>query len=582
MTVSYDARSLEAHWSRLWKRDACYRAPDVPDGPKFYNYDSGPFPNGPLHMGHVRTYLLGDVTARYQRALGKSVLYCTEWDAFGLPNELEALRRSVSPQTFTRRWIETMKRQLRALGISYDWSRIRSTCDPDYYKWTQWLFLRLREWNLVVRDEAELPYCPGCQTTLARMQVVEQRCWRCNAEVGTRRLYQWFVTLSIYNDRLLRGLDQLDGWSPQVRNLVRGIAHARNGRLGGDWLISRQRSWGTPIPMVRCEACDFVPVPDEQLPVKLPDDLDWTQGPEALALHRTFVEVECPVCGKPAKRETDTLDCFFDDIWCQVSPLVELKSNPGFRTARADAWLPVDRFHSGFDTVAYLHLHRFLGAVFHERGGLATEEPIRSHLGHEMVLAKGRKMSKHLGNAVSPTKLIRRHGADALRLAVLWAAGPSTAINWHPERIDRAVSLLGEIHRFFGATVLSRLAELSTRSSHAGSPSKALVALSRRAARSIDAIGRYVEEYRPNAAIDEWLALFKRTRGFATSRIESSRLSDADAAGLREIVEAELVALSLFAPHLAEELWFRTGHRTYVVQENWPGGDGGCCAVSTT
>jgi len=502
--------------------------------------------------------------------LGKSVLYCTEWDAFGLPNELEALRRSVSPQTYTQRWIETMKRQLRTLGISYDWSRIRSTCDPDYYKWTQWLFLRLLEWNLIVRRKAELPYCPNCQTTLARMQVVKQRCWRCESKIQTRRLYQWFVTLSTYNDRLLRSLDRLDGWSPQIRNLVRGVVHGRNGRVGDDWLISRQRSWGTPIPMVHCETCNLVPVPAEQLPVKLPDDLDWTKGPKALALHRTFVEVECPVCGKPAKRETDTLDCFFDDIWCQVSPLVDLKSNPDFRTARADAWLPVDRFHSGFDTVAYLHLHRFFGAVFHERGGLATEEPIRSHLGHEMVLAKGRKMSKHLDNAVPPTKLIRRHGADALRLAVLWAARPDTAINWRSEQIDRAESLLGEIHRFFGTTIRSTMAELSTRSSHAGSPSKALVAFSNRAARSIDAIGRYVEEYRPNAAIDEWLALFKRTRGFATPRIESSRLSGADAAGLRVIVEAELVALSLFAPHLAEELWYRTGHRTYVVQENWP------------
>ncbi len=570
MAASYDARSLEARWSRLWERDGCYRAPELPDGPKFFNYDSGPFPNGPLHMGHVRTYLLGDITARYQRALGREVLYCTEWDAFGLPNELEALRASVSPAEHTQRWIDTMERQLRTLGISYDWSRIRSTNDPDYYRWTQWLFLRFREWGLISRREAELPYCSRCETTLAGMQVVGQRCWRCASEVETRRLNQWFVTLSGHNGPLLEGLDRLDGWSPQVRNLVRGLVHGRGERLGDDWVISRQRSWGTPIPMVCCDVCDFVPVPIEQLPVRLPDDLDWELGSKALASNREFVEVECPVCGERAERETDTLDCFFDDIWCQVSPLVDLESEPGFRTARVDAWLPVDRFHSGFDTVSYLHLHRFFGAVFHEHGELATAEPIRTHLGHEMVLAQGHKMSKHLGNAVSPTKLMRKHGADALRLAMLWAATPGTAINWAPERIDRAVSLLEEVHRFFASPALSRLAETPPRSSRTALRSKALVALSRRAETSVRRIGRFIDEYRPNAAIDEWARLFGRTRAYTKPRIENSRLSEVDAAGLRKVVNAELITLSLFAPHLAEELWQKTGHRTYVVQEGWP------------
>jgi len=554
----------------MWERDGCYHAPDLPDRPKFFNYDSGPFPNGPLHMGHVRTYLLGDVTARYQRALGKDVLYCTEWDAFGLPNELEALRASESPPAHTQRWIETMERQLRTLGISYDWSRVRSTCDPDYYKWTQWLFLRLREWGLIERREAELPYCPRCETALARMQVVEKRCWRCESKIQRRRLWQWFVLLSGHNDGLLQGLDRLDGWSAQVRNLVRGLVYGGGGRLGGDWMISRQRSWGTPIPMIRCDTCDFVPVPDEQLPVNLPDNLDWEMGSKALESDQAFVEVDCPNCGNPAKRETDTLDCFFDDIWCQVSPLVNLKSDPGFRTPRVNGWLPVDRFHSGFDSVAYLHLHRFFGTVFHGRGELATAEPICGHLGHEMVLANGRKMSKHLGNAVSPTKLMRKHGADAMRLAMLWAAAPGTAINWGPERIDRAVSLLDDIHRFFTVPALSRSADGLSGTNRSGSPSKALIALSKRVEASVERIGRFVDEYRPNAAIDEWVGLFNRTRGFAGPRIENARLSDADASGLREIVRAELIALSLFAPHIAEDLWHRTGHPAYVVQESWP------------
>jgi leucyl-tRNA synthetase len=323
--------------------------------------------------------------------------------------------------------------------------------------------------------------------------------------------------------------------------------------------------------MIHCESCDLVPVPEEQLPVKLPADLDWTLGANALAFHRAFTEVECPACGQPAKRETDTLDCFFDDIWCQLSPLIDLASDPDFRTARTDAWLPVDRFHSGFDTVAYLHLHRFLGAVLHEHGQVVTAEPIGGHPGHEMVLTQGRKMSKHLGNAVSPTKLVRRHGADALRLTVLWAARPSAAIDWHPGRVDRAVALLRSIHDFFSATLIPRLARLSPQSNDWGNPSKAFVSLSRRAEKSLQSLKRFVEEYRPNAAIEGWVALFVRTERFATPRIESARLSDADAAGLRELAAAELIALSLFAPHLAEELWHRLGHQTYVVQAPWPG-----------
>lgn len=571
MAPSYDARLIESKWSQAWEADGCFKAPDLPVGSKFFNYDSGPFPNGPLHMGHVRTYLLGDVTARYQRTLGKSVLYCTEWDAFGLPNELNAIRQGQSPAAFTQRWIGTMSRQLRTLGISYDYSRIRATCDPAYYRWTQWLFLKLLDLGLISRRKANLPFCPHCETVLARMQVDRERCWRCEAKIEMRPLPQWFVSTSQYAQPLLAGLDLLKHWSPQVRNLVRGLVYARKGRTSADadWLISRQRSWGTPIPIIFCKGCGAVPVPEEELPVRLPDDLNWSLGPRALSSHSSFAESDCPRCRKPARRETDTLDCFFDDIWCFMACLVELDGPPSFLGQRIKTWLPIDCFHSGFDTVVYLQLHRFLAAALHENGELHTPEPIRGHMGNEMVLAGGRKMSKHLGNAVSPSSVIRRHGVDALRIAILWSAAPHKPMEWRPELIERATILLDIIHRLY-TPAESKIGAASKGNPPRNGSSKAVLILQRKTKNSVAAIGGFVEDYRPNVAIEQLWSLFHQIEAFARGRLKSGRLSPVDGQILHEIREAASIALSLFAPHLAEEIWHKMGNRTYVVQQRWP------------
>lgn len=232
--------------------------------------------------------------------------------------------------------------------------------------------------------------------------------------------------------------------------------------------------------------------------------------------------------------------------------------------------MPIDQFHSGFDTIAYLHLHRFLAATLHDSGDLAIEEPILGHHGHEMVLARGRKMSKHLGNAVSPSAIIRRYGADALRVAVLWAAGPHTAIDWRPELLDRAVSLLDAVWRLYTRFVEWESNRTGGGRPAADRPTKTLQSLGHRAERSLATIGRFVEEHRPNAAIEEWASLFRRTESFAVRRLESARLSAADGRLLREILGAEIIMLCIFAPHLAEEIWHRLGKQTYVVQERWP------------
>jgi leucyl-tRNA synthetase len=465
-----------------------------------------------------------------------------------------------------------MSRQLQTLGISYDRSRIQATCDPAYYRWTQWLFLKLNDLGLVTRKSADLAYCPSCQTVLSHLQVVEGGCWRCGTKVETRRFPQWFLDISRYAVSLLAGLDRLEGWSATVRNLVRGLLHSQEGRVSmeKDWLISRQRSWGTPIPVIFCEGCGTVPVPTEELPVRLPDDLDWSLGPRALSSHPSFVKTVCPRCHRTARRETDTLDCFFDDIWCFLACLVDLDGPPSFRGRRVQAWMPVDRFHSGFDTIAYLHLHRFFAAALHEHDELDVAEPIQGHLGHEMVLSQGRKMSKHLGNAVSPSSLMRLHGADALRVTMLWAAAPHTAIEWRPEQVERASSLLQSVHRLYAPAAAAGMNQIASGPSSPENPSRAMLNLQRKARRSFENIGRFVEEYRPNAAVEELAVLFRQTETFTLPRLRSARLSPADGRILHEILRAESIVLSLFAPHLAEEVWHLMGNESYVVQQSWP------------
>ncbi len=567
--MGYDARFVEARWRAAWERARCFRAPSKPAGPKFFNYDSGPFPNGPLHMGHVRTYVLGDATARYQRLAGKSVLYATEWDAFGLPNELAALATGTSPREHTQRSIALMEEQLRALGVSYDWSRVRSTSAPDYIRGTQALFLDLLAAGLIERREAPLPYCGTCRTSLARMQVSrEGRCWRCSTEVETRSIPGWFVEISRHSKRLLEGLDRLPEWSESAKGLLRGLVGGSAGpQRAHDWMISRQRSWGTPIPVVLCSACGWVPLPARELPVLLPEDLSWESGPHPLASHAGFGQATCPSCGGAARRETDTLDCFFDDIWCFLACLIRPASVLARSRGALSPWLPVDRFHSGFDTIVYLHLHRFLGIELHARGIVRDPELVRSYMGHEMVLNGGRKMSKHLGNAVSPAAILASDGADALRVGVLWAASPQRALEWSPAVVAKSRWLLQEVHDLYARAAPVLPAGLGQPSAVV---SRSARELARGAADSFARTARFFEEYRMNAAIEELAGLFRAIRSYAMHRIATRRLDAAEAAQLREVLSDAAVALSPAAPHLAEECRAMLGIPPFAATARWP------------
>jgi leucyl-tRNA synthetase len=416
-----------------------------------------------------------------------------------------------------------MERQLRTLGIGYDWSRVHATCAPAYYRWTQKLFLDLMQRGSVERAEAETLWCPSCRTALARMQAPAGHCWRCGTGAERRLWPQWFVRVEPGS------ADELAAWSDRIKKILRPftLEDDRSSR-SGRWLVSRQRAWGTPIPVVHCVRCGPVPVPKARLPVLLPEHGGTGAAP-----------VPCPRCRGDAAPDPDTLDCFFDDVWCLLGCAAGLERNP-FRRNAGEPWMPVDHFHSGFDTFAYLPLHRWLAT-----GVLGEVEPIVRHVGHDLVTSGGRKMSKHLGNAVSPDEIMESSGADALRVAVLWAAGPQRPLEWRPSLVPRAEAFLDEVYRIY-ARVPARLP--------AGDGTHALRG-------SIARVGERIEAYRPNAALEELsLALLKLDA--IVRRLESGRVQPGDRTALTEYAQA----LAPFAPYLAEELWRGLGEAPFVFQ----------------
>lgn len=703
--ADYDPEAVEAKWQARWAEAGCFKAPVGTTGDKFFNFDGGPFPNGPLHMGHVRTFTLGDVMARYQRMRGKRVLYAFEFDAFGLPNELAAEAAGIAPQALTEANIRRMRAQMTRLGLSYDWDRVTVTCDPHYYRWTQWLFLKLRERRLIYRAEAELNWCPSCHTTLAHMQVEDGRCWRCETAVEQKSLTQWFVALSRYSAKLAAGLEAIEGFSPRVRNVLRGFLGAtagieidfdvaerpgarltafmageaegampaylavapnhpclaallptetieaikagiepagrvrrrdagevpldgvdttltaidpgsglalpifvasyvdgafatgieigcpgrvprdrafaaRNGiplpasavSLRGraatqyrvrDWLVSRQRAWGTPIPIVHCESCGEVPVPEDALPVRLPDPPP--RGvPGGLRAVPGFAETTCPTCRRPARRETDTLDCYFDVIWCFLSCAAPLDADFSFRAEDFAASMPVDWFHNGLDSFFYMHLYRFIGLVLHEAGLLADPEPIRRYVGHDAVLLDGRKMSKHHGNVVAPDDILAAVGADVLRVHILWAANPLKSVEWTDTGLKRAERLLAEARR-----VVERAVRCGLRPPGAEPRSLAPSPLQRAVDNAVRRVTEFLERYQYGGCLQEIQGLIQRLSD-AVERLETQggdpRLEGTLWGGIERLPRL----LAPFAPHLAEEMWERIGGSGLVAMASWP------------
>ena len=412
--LPYDAKEVEGRWQARWNDDP--PAP-APHGEPFYNLAEFPYPSAEgLHVGHVLTYCGVDVVGRYQRMRGRAVFQPMGFDSFGIHTENYALKVGEHPAALTQRTIANYRRQLSRVGCAWDWTGV-VTSDPSYYRWTQWLFLQLFRAGLAYQAEAAVVWCPSCATVLAHEQVEEDRCERCGSEVTDRVMRQWFLRITAYRERLVAGLDPLD-WPEPAKNTQRRWLAGMH-----DWLISRQRYWGPPIPIVHCDVCGEVPVPEDALPVLLPDVADVRPTGDdrsPLAAVASFVTTVCPSCGGPARRETDVSDTFFDSSWYFLRhPSADIGSaawDPD-RTARL---LPVDLYAGGPEHVARHHLYaRFVTMALHDLGLVDFEEPFPGLRLHGTVTRDGAKMSKSRGNVVNPDEYVDRHGGDVLRAHLL-------------------------------------------------------------------------------------------------------------------------------------------------------------------
>jgi leucyl-tRNA synthetase len=731
---AYDPRDVQDKWQVRWADIDPFRASDDPDDPRerFYLVDMFPYPSGDLHMGHAEAYAIGDAMARYWFLRGKNVLHPIGWDAFGLPAENAAIRNNTHPADWTYKNIDTQAASFRRYATSFDWSRRLATCDPEYYRWNQWLFLRFFDRGLAYRKGGYVNWCPHDQTVLANEQVINGRCERCGHEVVRRVLTQWYFKITEYADRLLGDAAALEGNWPdrvltmqrnwigrstgadvdfvvegrdepvtvyttrpdtlfgatfmvvaadsalaaelctdgqraefeayvaQVRKLTdierqstdrektgvflgvyavnpvngeripmwaadyvlpdygtgaimavpahdqRDLDFARkfglpvqvvvatdqpdpaatgvatpgdgvlvnSGPLDGlpkreaidriiailadkglgqaavnyrlrDWLLSRQRFWGTPIPIIHCPSCGEVPVPEEQLPVELPDlrGEDLTpKGVSPLAAATDWVNVECPKCGGPARRDTDTMDTFVDSSWYQFRYCSPHFEGGPFRPEDVERWAPVDLYVGGVEH-AILHLlyARFFTKVLQDMGLLSFGEPFTRLMNQGQVLNRGKAMSKSLGNGVDLGEQIGLYGVDAIRLTMIFASPPQDDIDWADVNPDAMVKFLGRVWR-----IAAEVAAAGPANRDFGDGDRDLRRVTHRV---IDEVTRQVENYHLNVAVARLMELVNAAR-----KAIDSGPGAADPA-VREAAEALAVMLSLFAPYTAEECW---------------------------
>jgi leucyl-tRNA synthetase len=771
--ADYKPQQLEKKWQQVWTSSNAFEVEADPARPKYYCLDMFAYPSGHAHMGHVRNYTLGDVMTRTKRLRGFNVLHPFGWDAFGLPAENAAIKTGTHPETSTLENIAYMKGQLQRLGISYAWGREIATCRPDYYKFNQWIFLKMFERGLAFRKRSTVNWCSSCQTVLANEQVVDGACWRCGTTVVTRDLEQWFFRITAYADELLQGLDTLTGWPEKVAVMQRNwigrsegarltfpIAGAADGievfttridtifgatfvllapehplvdriaaesaepavfreriakfraldhqaRLTGeiekegfdtgrkavnpftqtevpiwianfvlaeygtgaimavpahdqrdfefarkyglpityvvqsgdevasgdamreastaygrlvnsgeysgqespavksrliadaekrgigkgevqyrlkDWGISRQRYWGTPIPMIYCEKDGTVAVPYEHLPVALPRVQTFTgRGDSPLAQVTEFVNVTCPKCGGPARRETDTMDTFVDSSWYFLRFCDPENTELPFSAAEAAYWMPVDYYIGGIEH-AILHLlySRFFTRVLRDVGLLKFDEPFTRLLTQGMVLKNGAVMSKSKGNVVDPDDMITKYGADALRLYMVFVAPPEKELEWSDAGLEGSFRFLLRVWRLVDHWAETIGGE--------GIPpcgddcSEVERSLRRKTHETIQRVTVDIEErMHLNTAVsslmelvNELYAFSEKTPHGAPSRGEppTGRMERIQTVSvLREAIDALVVMLAPFAPHTAEELWSILGHPEGLDQAAWPGFD---------
>ncbi len=708
----YEPHAIEARRQAAWREQDAFRTPALSeDAPHLYIKPSAPFTSGNVHIGHVRSYSIGDAYARFRRARGEDVLFAFGYDAFGLPAELAAIAGGMPPSEWVQSSAEHMTGQLQRLGFSFDWGRSFMSSDPLMYRWSQWLFLVLLEAGLIYRGTGNVDWCEHCQTTLASIQVEPGgTCWRCHGPVRLIQKDQWFLRITpfleendsrlaeraasgLWDEVALRSqayvqgrvdgveleLDSLTvftphadalaqarfvmisprhpdadtwaadvagelerlrtgGWERSAREaetiplietgrtvaslpvVISPLVDSRFGatavlgvpgadkadeavaeRLGltqerelvaaaaahtrpahryraYDFPVSRQRSWGTPIPIVYCETCGAVPVGGEQLPVVLPTDITPTGAGNPLAEDEGFVNAACPRCGEAAKRETDTLDCHFDALWLWVPACVPPEQREGSLEeilALPDLrhWLPCERVVAGSDSGNFVFDQRTVTKALRDVGPLAflgDGEPFAGCLFHEMVISGGRKMSKHLGNVVDPDELVARYGADTVRLAVLYAAGPQKPLNWTDSAVLRCSRYLAQAWEYTRAQLTADAA--ASEPGERDDTEHLRLRLRKWCDAAVEKVTEDMEGLEMHSAVRNLMRLFDRIKDFEKRvRARQQELGAANREALLDALRLHAQMLAPFAPHLAEELWLAFGGEDGAPQTPWPG-----------
>ncbi|HOP82751.1 MAG TPA: leucine--tRNA ligase [Fervidobacterium sp.] len=745
----YKPQEIEAKWQKVWAERKVFDTPQYSDRPKYYSLVMFPYPSGTLHVGHVKNYVIGDIVARYKRMQGYNVLHPFGYDAFGLPAENAAIAHKIHPKKWTLDNIKIIRGQIKKLGISYDWNREVITCTEDYYKWTQWVFLKLYEAGLAYKKPGAVNWCPSCQTVLANEQVKEGKCERCGTTVTMKYLEQWYFKITDYAEKLLDGLDKLPGWPEHVKTMQRnwigkstgaevdfpidgmdktirifttrpdtiygvtfmaiapesplvselvtseqkaevedflarvaledrfkrtsleakkeGVFLGRyavnpltgeripiyvanyilyeygtgaimavpghdqrdfdfakeygidikqvvrpkdgdwnvqerpyegegiivnSGEFNGlesskgieeitkyieekgygkrsvqyklrDWLISRQRYWGAPIPVVYCDKCGVVPVAEKDLPVRLPENVEFLPtGQSPLTLSEEFKHTTCPKCGGPAHREVETMDTFVDSSWYYLRYVNPKLEDRPFETEDVNNWLPVDQYIGGVEhAVLHLLYSRFITKVLNDLGYVNFDEPFDNLFTQGMIYKDGWKMSKSKGNVVSPDDMIQKYGADTLRMYILFMAPPEKDAEWN----DAGIEGVNRFIRRLWNNYYRILDLLSSDNENSVDLTKEEKSLRRKLHSMIKKIKEDIEGgFKFNTAIAGLMEFNNQLMEYLDNvERPNTKL-------LREIAENVALILSPFAPHMAEEMWSDLGKDTLIVNEKWP------------
>jgi leucyl-tRNA synthetase len=745
MDKAYPFDKIEKKWQKYWEKIKLFQADTKGYKNKYYCLMMFPYPSAALHVGHGRNYIIGDVVARYKIMKGLNVLTPMGWDAFGLPAENAAIKDGLHPKVSTFKNIDYMKKQLDQWGIGYDWPREVNSCMPEYYKWTQWLFLKLYEKGLAYKKKAAVNWCSSCNTVLANEQVVNGKCERCDTQVTQEYLEQWFLKITDYAERLLDDLDKLKEWPervkimqrnwigksfgveidfpivdsdeklrcfttrvdtiygatymvlasehPSVNKLIENVkgrdkikafvqkvksdsvlkrsaaetekegifsgryvinpvnnkkiplwianyvlmeygtgavmavpahdqrdfefarkydlpievvidkpddpldpktmreayvddgvmvnstpfnkitnraamesiaVYMEENNIGKrsinykirDWLISRQRYWGAPIPIVYCDKCGIQPVPEKELPVKLPESVKFKpHGESPLKEIGSFVNTKCPKCRGKARREIDTMDTFVDSSWYYLRYISPKDKKEAFKAEDVNSWLPVDQYIGGIEH-AILHLlySRFVTKVFCDLGLISFDEPFKNLFTQGMIIKNGAKMSKSKGNVVSPDELILRYGADTVRLYTLFIGPPKKDAEWSDRGVEGAYRFLGRIWR-----LAEKVQKVEKIEEGPGNPD-----LKRKIHQTIKKVTEDIErEFHFNTAISAVMELINETYNTLGNdeKIDST---------VKEAVQTAIILLSPLVPHICEEIWEKMGNKPTIFRTSWP------------